>query len=180
MKVSKSTILTILGGLGVIATVAFAVKATNEAVSRLDNVYAKKEVDLDFDTLTPMEVVKEVWDCYIPTFVMGSATLTCIFGANVLNRKQQASIAGAYALANEAQKEYRKKVKELYGDKADIKVCEEIIKDHYHRDDIKFEDGEKYLFYDTMGFGYFESTVRKTVTDDGLECFILDIEPAST
>ena len=47
-------------------------------------------------------------------------SIVCIFGANVLNKKWQASIASAYALLDSLYKDYKNKVKELYGDDANL------------------------------------------------------------
>lgn len=44
----------------------------------------------------------------------------------MLNRKTQSSMASAYALLDQSFKDYRRKLKELYGDEADKKVIEAL------------------------------------------------------
>jgi hypothetical protein len=98
---------------------------------------------------------------YIPTVVTGAATIACIFGANVLNKRQQASMASAYALLDSSYKDYRNKVKELYGEEAERQVVEKIAKDKYDESDISSED--KLLFYEEFSGRFFESTMEDVV-----------------
>lgn len=155
---NASTILTCMGGAGVIATSVLAVKATPKALKIVE--MAKEEKG---EELTKMEIVKAAGPAYIPAVAVGVTTIACIFGANVLNKRQQASLMSAYALIDSSYKEYKNKVIELYGEEADAHVREEIVKDHYKDEDIEVEDG-KQLFYDEYSERYFESTMEKVIT----------------
>ena len=154
-KRNASTILTCVGSAGVIATTILAVKATPKALEVLEEAKEEKGEDL-----TKLEVVKVAGPAYIPTVMAGAATIACIFGANVLNKRQQAAIMSAYALLDNSYKEYKDKVKELYGDEADCRVREEITKDKYEETDISVDDN-KQLFYDYFSERYFESTIEE-------------------
>lgn len=151
VKRNASTILTCAGGVGVIATSVLAVKATPKAMLLLNN--AKEEKG---EELTKMEVVKVAGPAYIPAAVTGIATITCIFGANILNKRQQASLASAYALLDNSYKEYKKKVTELYGEEANTRIKEELAKDKYEPTTVA--EG-KQLFYDEFSGRYFEATL---------------------
>lgn len=171
-KVScASTVLTCLGAVGVIATSVLTAKAVPKASRLLKN--AEKEKG---EELTKVEKVKTAAPAYIPAIVVGASTIACIFGANALNLNQQASLMSAYALLDNSYKEYRKKVEEIYGEEADDRIVEEIAKDKYQEWAEEIEEGEQ-LFYDLNSMQYFTSTVdhvlQKTVTDDGLECYII-------
>jgi hypothetical protein len=96
---------------------------------------------------------------YIPSIVMGVGTLTCVFGAHVLNKQRQASLIGAYTLLDSSYKEYKQKVLDLYGENANNEVTEAIAKDKYDKDDHKVEPG-KQLFYEAYSGRYFESTME--------------------
>ncbi len=157
-KRNGATILTCLGGAGVVATTITAVKATPKALILLEE--AKQEKG---EELTKWEVCKTTAPVYIPTVLFGVSTIVCIVGANVLNKRQQAAIVSAYALLENSYKEYRAKVKELYGTEADKKVNEEIAKDHYEETDIQAKD-DKQLFYDAFSKRYFESTIEDVLT----------------
>ena len=125
IKRFSPTILTILGAVGVVATSVLTVKATPEAEMRI-NERLSEEPDL-FPTLTPLEKVKTVWPCYVPAAITGLGSIICIFGANGLSKKSQASIASAYMLLEQASKEYQKKTKELCGVEMHRKIKRAIV-----------------------------------------------------
>ena len=120
-KRNGSTILTVIGGVGVVATSVLAVKATPKAISLLEEAREEKGEDL-----TLVEKVVVAGPTYIPTVVTGAATLACIFGANILNKHQQASLASAYALVDMSFKDYKNKLKELYGEETHQEVVNAI------------------------------------------------------
>lgn len=148
-----STILTTVGGVGVIATSVMAVKATPKAMERIEE--AKKEKG---EELTKTEVVLAAGPAYIPAVLIGAGTLACIFGANILSKRQQAELISAYVLLDKSYKEYRNKVEELYGKTGVERIEDEIAKDHY--EPVNVAD-DKQLFYDVFSKRYFESTLIK-------------------
>lgn len=150
---NSSTILTCMGGVGVVGTAVLAVKATPKALKLLEQAREEKGEDL-----TKAEVVKVAGPAYIPSIVVGASTIACIFSANVLNKRKQAALTSAYALLDNSYKEYKKKVTELYGEDADRDVRTAIAKDKYEEDPIEVETG-KQLFYDQFSDRYFESTM---------------------
>ena len=159
VKRNASTILTCVGGVGVVATSVLAVKATPKALYLLDE--AKEEKG---EELTKMEVVRVAGPVYIPAVITGVSTLACIFGANILNQRQQAAITSAYALVNNSYKEYKKKVEELYGEGAGSNIRKELAKDKY--EDYEFdleEDDGKQLFYDDLSKRYFRAKKEDVV-----------------
>lgn len=125
IKRFSPTILTILGAVGVVATAVLSAKATPEAEMRI-NERLSEEPDL-FPTLSPIEKAKTVWPCYIPAAITGLGSIVCIFGANGLSKKSQASIASAYMLLEQASKEYQKKTKELCGVEMHRKIKSTIV-----------------------------------------------------
>lgn len=151
LKRNGSTILTCIGGVGVIATAVTAVKSTPKALRLLEA--AKEEKG---EELTVMETIKVAGPTYIPSVLIGASTIACVFGANVLNKRQQAALMSAYALVDNSYKEYRKKVEELYGEGSDREIRDEIAKDHYDEEE-DYGDGLE-LFYDEYSQRYFRST----------------------
>lgn len=158
LKRNGSTILTCVGGAGVITTSVMAVKATPKALAILEQ--AKEEKG---EELTKFEKVKVAGPVYIPSIAVGAATLICIFGANVLSRRQQASLAGAYALLDQSYKEYKAKTTELYGADAHNHIKEEIAKDKYVEEEVKEPSDDKKLFFDEFSGRYFEATTEDVV-----------------
>lgn len=156
LKRNSATILTCVGAAGVIATTVTAVKATPKALLLLENAKEEKGEDL-----TKLEKVKIAGPAYVPTVVLGVSTLACIFGANILNQKGQASLMSAYALLDSSYKDYRKKVDELYGEEAGQQVRAAIAKDKYEDVRVDQSDDGTRLYYDFYSGRYFNATPAK-------------------
>lgn len=172
LKKVSPTILSILGAVGVVTTVVLAVKATPKALERIEDA---KEVKHGED-LTRMETIAACWQCYIPTAATGIATIGCIFGANLLNRRQQASLASAYALVSRQYGDYKQKVKEVCGEETHQKIMQSLSAEEAREvpicaqsfaggSDLSFEGAneETRLFYDSFGERYFESTISRVL-----------------
>lgn len=171
MKRNASTILTCLGGIGVVTTTVMAVKATPKALRLIEE--AEKEKG---EKLTTWETVKTTAPTYIPTVLFGVGTVACIFGANILNKRQQASLMSAYALLDESYKKYRRTVVELYGKETHEEIVnaiavEEANEVHMHASNLGVvctqfleEDfSEPVLFYDEYGKRYFEAPIEQVI-----------------
>ena len=164
LKRASPTVLTFLSAAGVVATTVLAVKATPKAIMLLET----KEKD-ERRELNAFEKVYTAAPVYIPTVFVCAATITCILGANTLNRRQQASIASAYALLDQTYKQYKNAAKEVFGEKADEKIEAEVAKKVYvsgmtsitstnlYDPDGSSEEDEV-LFYDRFGGRFFTST----------------------
>lgn len=171
VKRNASTILTCLGGVGVVATTITAVKATPKALRLIEEAEQKKG-----ERLTKWEKVKTAGPTYIPTVGFGISTLVCVFGAHILNQRQQAALMSAYALVDQSYKDYRRKLKELYGEEVDQEVREAIaiekaedvgVRGSYLGTtcDLSLEEnnGKPQVFYDEHSGRYFESTVEQVL-----------------
>jgi hypothetical protein len=165
-----STILTGIGGVGVIITSVAAVKATPKALIKLEE--AEKEKG---EKLTKFEVVKAAGPSYIPALSIGATTISCIFGANAMNKKQQAALVSAYALINSSYKQYKQKLIEIYGKETHDVVIDSIAVEKAKEININAEslcantslsiDGhsDPVLFYDVFSNRYFESTIEQVL-----------------
>lgn len=153
LRKHSSTILTVVGSVGVVATTVLAVKATPKAMMLLEE--AKEEKG---DELTVVETIQAAWKPYIPATISGISTIACIFGIKQLSARNQASLMSAYALLDNSYKEYRKKVEELYGENSDLNVKKEIVKAKYGQLKDVYEEEGKDLFFDFGACRYFWST----------------------
>lgn len=151
IKKNSSTILTCAGAAGVVGTAVLAVKATPKALKLIEEAEREKG-----DELSKWEVVQVTAPTYIPAVLLGMGTITCIFGAHMVNQRTQAALTSAYALLDQTHKEYKNKVKEMYGEGADKEVKTELAKDKYKDADIDEED-ELPLFYDEFSKRYFNA-----------------------
>lgn len=170
LKKNSATILTVAAAAGVITTSVLSAKAAIKA----SRILAHKEEEKG-EKLTFEETISAVWTIYILPIVAGVSTIACVFGANILNQRQQASLASAYALIENSYKEYKAKLKELYGEEAHnniidaiaAKKCEDVyisaggLESAYNQE-IE-SDTEPRLFYDEYSGRYFESTIEKVL-----------------
>lgn len=157
----SSTILTCLGAVGVVATAVASAKATPKAIQLLEKVKEEKG-----EELTKTEAIINAAPAYFPSVAIGAATIACVFGANILNQRQQAALTSAYALVDTAYKDYRNKVKEMLGEETDVKIRDAIAIDKRKDIDVYAPgcgsidtSGETCLFYDEYRRSYFESTM---------------------
>ena len=171
LKNAIPTILSCIAALGVIGTAIITAKATPKALKKLKDAENKKG-----EFLTRKETVMSVAPVYIPAVFIGVGTICCIFGANSLNKKQQAALMSAYGIVSDAYKKYMSKVRQIYGEEAHQKVLREIeaekakdisitIPDFIggHSLDIESMDDEERLFYDSFSQRYFTSTFSKVL-----------------
>lgn len=171
LKRHSSTILTVLGGVGVIVTAFLAVKATPKAMEVLEQATEEKG-----EELTKVEKFKMAGPAYIPSALVGIGTVTCIFGANVLNKRQQAALVSAYTLVDSSYKQYRQKLIELYGKETHDEIIDAIAVEKAKEVGIYAEGmcqntcltddkacGDPVLFYDEWSNRYFESTIEQVI-----------------
>ena len=171
LKRNASTSLTCIGGAGVVGTAILAVKATPKALRVLEE--AEKEKG---EELTVAEKIVVAGPKFVPTIIIGAATVTCIFGANVLNKRKQAALVSAYALIDRSYNEYKDKLKELYGEEAHQNIVDSIAiekaKDIHINSanvltmcDTSLEDdySEPVLFYDEYDNRYFEAPIEQVL-----------------
>lgn len=172
VKRNSSTILTCLGGIGVVVTTATAVKATPKALRILDE--AEKEKG---EELTNVEKIKMAAPVYVPSILIGIGTVGCIFGANIMNKRHQAALVSAYTLIDSSFKEYKHKLKELYGEETHQKIVDAIavekvdpdwtVRGAYFGDSCDITSDEScsdpVLFYDEHSNRYFMATIEQVI-----------------
>lgn len=123
-------ILTYAGVCGVVGTAVMAVKATPKALTIIEQEKMYRSYEGN-NKPTKKEIVDLTWKCYIPSIMFGLSTIACIISIHALNKKNQASLTSAYAMLNEAYKQYRDAAKVVYGEDADAKIQAEIAKDTF-------------------------------------------------
>ena len=84
LKRKSPEILTGVGIGGMITTTVLAVRATPEAMRRIE----KKKKEERHKKLTAMQTVQAAWKCYIPAGVTGSVSIACLIGASAVNGRR--------------------------------------------------------------------------------------------
>lgn len=168
LRKSSPTILSCIGAVGVVATSALAVRATPKAIRKI-RADSKINHNGDPEAYSKLEAV--------PAAISGTATIFCIFGANVLSKHQQAALTSAYALLNDSYNNYKAKLKDLYGEDAHQKIIDAIAsekaKDVYitstgllRNSSLDFDEhdpNDERLFYDVFSNRYFESSINRVI-----------------
>lgn len=160
MTANKSAIfLTALSVVGIVGTVILTARQAPKATEAL-----KKAEEESEEPLEPIEKAKVLAPFYIPVVAAGVATVTCVIGTNVLNKRSQAALASAYGLVSEGFKEYRKKLVELHGEEADKEVLEALARDNcqMHYTDIDCPDNKR-LFYEPISKTIFSAYERSVM-----------------
>ena len=155
--------------VGVVSTAVLTAKSTPKAEEIL------KDLKKENPDATTLDVAKKMVPAYLPAIASGTVTIGCIIATTVLNKKNQISLASAYGILNHNYQRYRDSVKKLFGEDADQKVVDSIIKEEckeielssttgWGTDTLDFDvDEEKRLFYDSYSERYFESTVGRVL-----------------
>lgn len=155
-------ILTGLGIAGMISTTIMAVKATPKALILIEN----KKDEMEVDKLSPLELVKTAWRCYIPAAVTSSLSVICLIGASSVNVRRNTALAMAYSLSESALKGYQEKVIETIGEKKEQAVRDAIAKDKIEKNPVNsreviITDKGNTLCYDAISGRYFKSDIER-------------------
>lgn len=169
--------LSCIASVGVVVTAVVSVKATPKALVKIQ-ADSRKNHDGDPYAYTKKEAIVSAWKCYIPAVAIGASTIACIMGANALNRRQQAALTSAYALVQSSYKEYKDKLKELYGEEAHNAIVDSIMSEKckdisisatggWYNSSLDFGEGMEpevvRTFYDSFSKRYFETTIEKVI-----------------
>ena len=119
---NKTTILTSIAISGVVGVSALATKATFESADYLQKSNLPEDASVK-------EKVKVVWKRYIPTALVGSATIGCIVGAQKLGTKKAVAAQAAFAVSERIFSEYKEKVAEQIGPKKEQAIRDAIAQD---------------------------------------------------
>ena len=143
VKKNASTILTCFGAGGMVTTVGLAIRATLKARAACIDARIEK----DRDELTKMEIFRISAPIYIPTVAVGTASLVCVFGANALNKRQQAAMASAYTALASAFEGYRGKVEAICGPGTNAAIEKAIEQERRDKEDDHPPWDEAQTFY---------------------------------
>ena len=163
---NSTTILAAVAVSGVVATTVLAVRATPRALGAIHEATPLDFQNAEFLPLTRVEKVKVAWKFYIPTAVIGTATIACIIGGNTISTRRTAALASAYTLADTAIKEYQSKVVEVIGENKELKIRDAIAQDRLDANPVTANNlvhvanGGEVLFYDTVSGRYFKSDIE--------------------
>lgn len=174
IKINKNILLASLSVVGVGATVFCTHKSTLKAVEMLKNK--------DVQNMSKSEMVKETYKAYIPTAIVGGATLAVIIGNAVINRQSQLGLIAASGMFAKKYDKIIDKIKTTYGEEAvktiknDIRIegCD-YIEEAEEREIRsvgafsntylgKDNDAPQRLFYDSFGDRWFYARLNDVIS----------------
>lgn len=160
IRKNASTILTCISAVGMVGTVVLAVRATPKAMRACTDA----QVEKGRTQLTKLEVAKAAAPAYLPTLAAGTGTLLCLFGANVLSRRQQASLISAYAALDQAFADYRTKTIAFGGKGLDRAVTDAIEDEKRDSEEKRPPWDEVQSFYLAGYPKFFDATMEQVRT----------------
>jgi hypothetical protein len=171
---NSPSILTGLGVAGLLATVMLAVKATPKALEsiEMEEIFRKTEESFG-EPLTPIDIIEVCWKHYIPTVVMGAATITCMIGANHIHLRRNAALVSLFSITETALKEYQAQVVKTIGEKKESQIQDDLAQKRLDDKPITNQPviitgNGSYPCFDTFSGRYFESdieTIRQKVNE---------------
>lgn len=159
IKKHGSIIFSTMASVGVVGTAVLAVKNTDSARIRLEEVEHSEE-------LGKKEKIKIVLPSYILTILTGGVTIGCIYGSHAINQKSIAAITATYMALGQAYDNYKAGVQsyleEIGADKLDAanERIEELSKENKK---LISEDNEKKWFYEAYSDILFEATEKEVL-----------------
>lgn len=138
-KINSPTILIGVGVVGVVGTVVLASRATLKVSEKVDGF--EGEVT-SLKTLRDMSEVPDykkrltglylkhggdILRSYMPTIIVGTLSVSALIGSHVILKNRNAALAAAYMVVDEAYEQYRKNVRNLFGDEQDKELAHGII-----------------------------------------------------
>jgi hypothetical protein len=173
---NSPTILTAIGVTGTIATAVLSGRASFKAAEILerDRQTATLEYEQSF-----RRCVELTWFLYIPAVGTGFMTVAAIIMANRIGMRRAAAIAAAYSLSERAFSEYRTKVIDKVGEKAEQRIRDDVAQDSVDRNpvvskEVIITDGGEVLCHDSITGRYFNSSIealRKAQNDINAQIF---------
>lgn len=162
-KSNSAEIFTALGIGGVVGTVVLASKASFNAARVIDREQYRIDQTPHPKELEPKEKIKLVWKLYIPTGIVGSASVACIIASAKQNGRRTAAAVAAYSLTEKAFSEYKEKVVEQIGANKEQKVRDEIAQDkvtNHPSKEVIILGGGQVLCCELLTHRYFRSDME--------------------
>lgn len=139
LKRNGSTITSIVGTIGVLATGYFSYKAHDE----------KSTFETNNDPLEPTDICKVFWK----PAISASGTIACIWLGHGLDQRQLAAMTAAYIAVKKSYDEYRS-VADTYGPNADKSIRADIAREHWDKN----YPNEDELYWDDISQRYFTAS----------------------
>lgn len=158
------SILTGLGIAGMLGTTVLAVRATPEALRRIEE---KKEEE-GVRELGVVDTIKVAGPCYISPVITGAVSVACLIGANNVSNRRNAALSAAYSFSESALRTYREQVAETVGKRKEKEIRDKVNQSYLEKTDvspktiiISGNENGRVLWYDPIVREAFYATVEE-------------------
>ena len=160
MKIKNVTL--VLTGLSIVGTVITAIAASRATLAAKELVGSERKEHFDEPEshLTPVEYAKVTWRYYIPTVVIGSATIGCTIASHRLSYKHILALSSASMLSGRLLDEYKDKAIKIIGKDMYEKIKEAVWQESKAKPKDADEGNEpEVYFYEEFNDRYFKSSI---------------------
>lgn len=119
------TAVGVSSGLGAIIS---GIAVTPENTRKLDNERDER-ARLGIPEMTFWEKMQMIGPSYIPCVLLFGTSATCFILNTLKEERKIATLAGLYSMSEKSFEEYREKVKDMFGERKEAKVRDEIASD---------------------------------------------------
>lgn len=113
----------ILTGDGTIKACKIIEEEKKEKINRIADDQPETLTEVD---LTKKEILLATWKCFVPAAASAAFTITCIVLSHRQSAKKIAALAGLYSISEGNLEEYKKKTKELLGEKKADQIAQSV------------------------------------------------------
>lgn len=133
--------LSILGIAGTVGTTFNGVNVTRKIFSETPEA----------KDISGKEFIKRYWKRYIPTLLLGTATIGASASSTLISKKTEASLIASAGAISAGWGKYQGKVKELLGIESHQRVIGAMAQDSLNEKEIKVESGRRLYFSEYTG-----------------------------
>ena len=149
---AKPTIYACVAAVGVIGTAVLTAIGTKKAI---DDISEAKKSNGEMNTSDKVIIAAPH---YIPAVGICTGTVMLVFASNALNKKQQATMASAYALLERSYNELRKAVIDTVGEEKFQEIRSAIVRENCSEDIFEPVTDDGVWFYDPISHRNFVRT----------------------
>lgn len=152
VKKESPIILGVIGAIGVAVTAVTVAKETPKAIDKWDDLHRHR------NNVTKIEEAKILIPSYKKSIIFGSVTIACIAGSTILSNKQRFAITSAYMMLDQAYKQYKDKVNDIFGEGSAREVDRELTREKLEKLPKKSSD-ETMIIYEKHRDEFFERSL---------------------
>lgn len=135
MKINKATVFTIIGCVGVVASIAVAWKQG----PKIDRIIAEKKEEKP--DISKVELVKATVKDAAPSVAVGSLTMASIILSNRVSAKEIAALGAALSYVTTHRDILQKKIKEVLPEEAYKKFNQEVKQELVEKREMHYDGG---------------------------------------